>query len=61
MLQGLRLIFFLCLVTFSHSVVQNVIQNSWHILEVDEKKYEVIVTEHREGLDPDQVLLCQSQ
>ncbi|XP_035511574.1 uncharacterized protein si:busm1-163l24.3 isoform X2 [Morone saxatilis] len=46
------------LITFEDSrVAQRVIQQSRHILEVDGKNYKVIVTEHRESLDPDKVIL----
>ncbi|XP_054463421.1 uncharacterized protein si:busm1-163l24.3 [Anoplopoma fimbria] len=46
------------LITFEDSgVAQRVIQHRRHTLEVDEKKYKVIVTEHRESLDPDKVIL----
>ncbi|XP_042248719.1 uncharacterized protein si:busm1-163l24.3 [Thunnus maccoyii] len=49
------------LITFEDSeVAQRVIQHSWHILEVDKKKYELIVTEHQERLDPDKVILSLS-
>ncbi|XP_040918461.1 uncharacterized protein si:busm1-163l24.3 [Toxotes jaculatrix] len=45
------------LITFEDSeVAQRVIQQSRHILEVDGKKYELIVTEHHESLDPDKVI-----
>lgn len=40
-------------------MAQRVIQRSRHVLEVDTKKYEVIVTEHRETLDPDKVHLSR--
>ncbi|TNN85928.1 N-myc-interactor [Liparis tanakae] len=44
------------LITFQDSgVAQRVIQHRRYTLEVDEKKYEVIVTHHRERLDPDKV------
>lgn len=36
-------------------MAKRVIQHSPHILGVDEKTYKVIVTEHRESLDPDKV------
>ncbi|XP_051244322.1 uncharacterized protein si:busm1-163l24.3 [Dicentrarchus labrax] len=46
------------LITFEDSrVAQRVIQQSRHILEVDGKNYKVTVTEHRESLDPDKVIL----
>ncbi|CAK6961217.1 uncharacterized protein si:busm1-163l24.3 isoform X1 [Scomber scombrus] len=49
------------LITFEDSeVAQRVIQHSWHILEVDGKKYELIVTEHHESLDPDKVIVSLS-
>ncbi|KAM7371642.1 hypothetical protein PAMP_008860 [Pampus punctatissimus] len=49
------------LITFEDSeVAQRVIQHSWHILEVDGKKYELIVTEHYERPDPDKVILSLS-
>ncbi|KAA8585387.1 hypothetical protein FQN60_004081 [Etheostoma spectabile] len=49
------------LITFEDSAVaQKVIQHSLHILQVDEKRYRVIVTEHRESLDPDKVILSLS-
>ncbi|XP_037647460.1 uncharacterized protein si:busm1-163l24.3 [Sebastes umbrosus] len=49
------------LVTFEDSgVAQRVIQHSRHLLEVDGKKYKVVVTEHRESLDPDKVILSLS-
>lgn len=49
------------LVTFEDSgVAQRVIQHSRHLLEVDGKKYKVVVTEHRESLDPDKVVLSLS-
>ncbi|XP_068434041.1 uncharacterized protein si:busm1-163l24.3 [Clinocottus analis] len=49
------------LITFEDSgVAQSVIQRRRHTLEVDEKKYKVIVTEHRESLDPDKVILSLS-
>ncbi|KAM6914318.1 E3 ubiquitin-protein ligase DTX1 isoform 2-T3 [Lycodopsis pacificus] len=42
------------LITFEDSgVAQRLIQHRRHTLEVDERKYKVIVTEHRESLDPD--------
>ncbi|XP_076609595.1 uncharacterized protein LOC143334620 [Chaetodon auriga] len=45
------------LITFEDSrVAQRVIQRSQHILEVDGKKYRVIVTEHQESLDADKVI-----
>ncbi len=40
-------------------MAQRVIQHSQHILEVDEKKYKVIVTEDHERLDPDKVYLSR--
>ncbi|GAA6217951.1 uncharacterized protein LOC108872746 [Lates japonicus] len=49
------------LITFEESeVAQRVIQCSPHILEVDRKKYKLIVTEHHENLDPDKVILSVS-
>lgn len=49
------------LITFEDSgVAQRVIQQSRHILQVDEKKYKVIVTEPHESLDPDKVILSLS-
>ncbi|KAF1379796.1 hypothetical protein PFLUV_G00179740 [Perca fluviatilis] len=49
------------LITFEDSgVAQRVIQHSQHILQVDEKRYKVIVTEHREILDPNKVILSLS-
>lgn len=36
-------------------MAQRLIRQRRHILEVDEKKYKVTVTEHRESLDPDKV------
>ncbi|XP_068574901.1 uncharacterized protein si:busm1-163l24.3 [Cebidichthys violaceus] len=46
------------LITFEDSgVAQRVIQHRRYTLEVDEKQYKVIVTEHRESLDPDKVIL----
>lgn len=49
------------LITFEDSeVAQSVIHHSGHILEVDEKKYKVIVTEYRERLDPNEVILSLS-
>ncbi|XP_042360126.1 uncharacterized protein si:busm1-163l24.3 [Plectropomus leopardus] len=49
------------LITFEDSgVAQSVIQHGRHILEVDGKKCEVVVTEHRESLDPDKVILSLS-
>ncbi|XP_034394663.1 uncharacterized protein si:busm1-163l24.3 isoform X2 [Cyclopterus lumpus] len=49
------------LITFDDSgVAQRVIQHRRYTLEVDEKKYKVIVTEHRESLDPDKVILSLS-
>nr|XP_015804354.2 uncharacterized protein si:busm1-163l24.3 isoform X1 [Nothobranchius furzeri]XP_015804356.2 uncharacterized protein si:busm1-163l24.3 isoform X1 [Nothobranchius furzeri] len=49
------------LVTFEDSTVaQRVIQRSWHILEVDGKKYKLTATRHQESLDPDQVVLSLS-
>lgn len=49
------------LITFEDSrVAQRVIQHSRHILEVDGKKYNLTATEHRENLDPDQVILSLS-
>ncbi|KAM6914316.1 uncharacterized protein PEZ65_014736 isoform 1-T2 [Lycodopsis pacificus] len=46
------------LITFEDSgVAQRLIQHRRHTLEVDERKYKVIVTEHRESLDPDKVVL----
>uniref|UniRef100_UPI0037E99394 uncharacterized protein n=1 Tax=Semicossyphus pulcher TaxID=241346 RepID=UPI0037E99394 len=49
------------LITFEDSgVAQTVIKHSRHILEVDGKKHKVIVTEHRESLDPDKVILSLS-
>ncbi|XP_030590776.1 uncharacterized protein LOC115783919 [Archocentrus centrarchus] len=49
------------LITFEESrVAQRVIQHSPHILEVDGKKSRLTVTEHRENLDPDQVILSLS-
>ncbi|XP_023124222.2 uncharacterized protein si:busm1-163l24.3 [Amphiprion ocellaris] len=49
------------LITFEDGgVAQSVIQHSWHILEVDGKKYKLTATEHRESLDPDQVILSLS-
>ncbi|XP_022595116.1 uncharacterized protein LOC111217498 [Seriola dumerili] len=49
---------FSALITFEDSeVAQRVIQQSKHILEVDGKKYELVVTEHHEHLDPDKVIL----
>ncbi|KAM8723815.1 uncharacterized protein AB9X84_003718 isoform 1-T2 [Acanthopagrus schlegelii] len=45
------------LITFEDSgVAQRLIRQRRHTLEVDEKKYEVTVTEHRESLDPDKVI-----
>lgn len=41
--------------TPSHTAAQRIIQRSQHTLEVDEKKYRVTATEHRERLEPDQV------
>lgn len=38
-------------------MAKRVIQHSPHILELDEKKYKVVVTEHRESLDPDKVII----
>ncbi|XP_034750650.1 uncharacterized protein si:busm1-163l24.3 [Etheostoma cragini] len=49
------------LITFEDSAVaQKVIQHSLHTLQVDEKRYTVTVTEHRESLDPDKVILSLS-
>ncbi|XP_029293461.1 uncharacterized protein LOC115012150 isoform X2 [Cottoperca gobio] len=52
------------LITFEDSgVAQKVIQHCRHILEVDEKKYDVdvvVVTEHRESLDTDKVIISLS-
>ncbi|KAK9535332.1 hypothetical protein VZT92_007718 [Zoarces viviparus] len=46
------------LITFEDSgVAQRLIQHRRHTLEVDDRKYKVIVTEHRESLDPDKVVL----
>ncbi|XP_011476222.1 uncharacterized protein LOC105354523 [Oryzias latipes] len=46
------------LITFEDSgAAQRIIQRSQHTLEVDEKKYRVTATEHRERLEPDQVIL----
>ncbi|XP_073350009.1 uncharacterized protein [Pagrus major] len=45
------------LITFEDSrVAQRVIRQRRHILEVDEKKCKVTVTEHSESLDPDKVI-----
>ncbi|XP_039975907.1 uncharacterized protein si:busm1-163l24.3 [Xiphias gladius] len=49
------------LITFEKGeVAQRVIQQSRHILEVDGKKYKLIVTEHHESQDPDKVILSLS-
>ncbi|CAJ1076240.1 uncharacterized protein si:busm1-163l24.3 [Xyrichtys novacula] len=49
------------LITFEDSgVAQGVIQHGRHILEVNEKRHEVIVTEHQESLDPEKVILSLS-
>ncbi|XP_070703842.1 uncharacterized protein [Pempheris klunzingeri] len=49
------------LITFEdRGVAQRVIQRRRHNLEVDRKTYKVTVTEHREGLDPDKVIICLS-
>uniref|UniRef100_A0AAQ4R719 E3 ubiquitin-protein ligase n=1 Tax=Gasterosteus aculeatus aculeatus TaxID=481459 RepID=A0AAQ4R719_GASAC len=46
------------LITFDDSrVAQRVIQHRQHTLEVDEKKYKILVTEHQERMDPDKVIL----
>ncbi|XP_028268493.1 uncharacterized protein LOC114440315 [Parambassis ranga] len=46
------------LITFEDSkVAQRVIQRRRHILEVDGKKYTLTATEHRDTLNPDQVIL----
>ncbi|KAK5913740.1 hypothetical protein CgunFtcFv8_008241 [Champsocephalus gunnari] len=46
------------LITFEDSgVAQRVIEHSPHLLEVDGKKYKVVVIEHSESLDPDKVIL----
>ncbi|XP_037331757.2 uncharacterized protein si:busm1-163l24.3 [Pungitius pungitius] len=46
------------LITFDDSrVAQRVIQHGRYTLEVDEKKYKIIVTEHRERMEPDEVVL----
>ncbi|KAI3359624.1 hypothetical protein L3Q82_014010, partial [Scortum barcoo] len=46
------------LITFEDSgVAQRVIQHSRHILEVDEKKYKVVVTQDHGHLDPDEVVI----
>ncbi|KAK5855978.1 hypothetical protein PBY51_007606 [Eleginops maclovinus] len=46
------------LITFEDSgVAQRVIQQSPHLLDVDGKKYKVVVTENSESLDPDKVIL----
>lgn len=38
-------------------MAQRVIQHRQHTLEVDEKKYKILVTEHQERMDPDKVNL----
>lgn len=46
------------LITFEDSgVAQRVIEHCPHLLEVDGKKYKVVVIEHSESLDPDKVIL----
>ncbi|RVE69836.1 hypothetical protein OJAV_G00081610 [Oryzias javanicus] len=46
------------LITFEDSgMAQRIIQRRRHTLEVDEKKYKLAASEHRERLDPDQVIL----
>ncbi|XP_069004702.1 uncharacterized protein [Embiotoca jacksoni] len=49
------------LVTFEDGgVAHRVIQHRRHILEVDGKKYKLTATEHRESLDPEQVIVSLS-
>ncbi|KAM3598433.1 uncharacterized protein V6R79_017995 [Siganus canaliculatus] len=49
------------LITFEDSrVAQSVVQRSRHILQVDDDKYEVSVTEHHERIEPDKVILSLS-
>ncbi|XP_041856832.1 uncharacterized protein si:busm1-163l24.3 isoform X2 [Melanotaenia boesemani] len=46
------------LISFDDSTVaQRVIQRGQHLLAVDRKKYTLTVTEHRESLDPDKIIL----
>ncbi|KAM4531181.1 uncharacterized protein PAE49_023421 isoform 1-T2 [Odontesthes bonariensis] len=46
------------LITFEDSTVaQRVVRRSWHVLDVDGKKYKLTAVEHCESLDPDQIIL----